>query len=323
MQENAKLRAENKDLRKQLGILDYSKEFNVIDSTINKHSSVEKKINLFMSLFIGIDVVGIYPMGKDETCQFLAVDFDDKDFEQASLAFKNTCIKNNIPAYVERSRSGCGTHIWIFFSDPMAMPIAWKGKVAQYAGRLHRNYEGKNKVQILDYVDIRVPVLERMYQKRLKIYASIGYQTKSIENALDSPSIIYYGKNFLPVYYNDINTASSEIVIVSPFMRKNRITQFIKILSPVVAKNISVTVITRPPEDFKDTEHSSIVGNITALKNAGIDVKLKSEFHQKFTIIDNATIWYGSANFLSFGSHEESIMRFESTDIPTELLESL
>ena len=205
----------------------------------------------------------------------------------------------------------------------LAMPIAWKGKVAQYAGRLHRNYEGKNEVQIFDYVDIRVPVLERMYQKRLKSYASIGYQTKSIENTLNSPNIIYHGKNFLPVYYNDINNATNEIVIVSPFMRKNRIKQFIKILSPIAAKNIFVTVITRPPEDFNEAEHMSIVENISTLKNAGITVNLKSEFHQKFTIIDNATIWYGSVNFLSFGSHEESIMRFESTDIATELLESL
>ena len=205
----------------------------------------------------------------------------------------------------------------------LAMPIAWKGKVAQYAGRLHRNYEGKNEVQIFDYVDIRVPVLERMYQKRLKSYASIGYQTKSIENSLDSPSIIYNGKNFLPVYYNDINNASSEIIIISPFMRKNRITQFIKVLSPIVAKNISVTIITRPPEDFEESERTTVSENITILETTGITVKLKSEFHQKFTIIDNSTIWYGSVNFLSFGSHEESIMRFESTDIATELLESL
>ena len=205
----------------------------------------------------------------------------------------------------------------------LAMPIAWKGKVAQYAGRLHRNYEGKNEVQIFDYVDIQVPVLERMYQKRLKSYASIGYQTKTIETSLYSPSIIYDGKNFLPVYYNDIENTSNEIVIVSPFMRKNRITQFVKILSPLVEKKISVTIITRPPEDFKETERDSITENITALKDVGITVKLKSEFHQKFTIIDNATIWYGSVNFLSFGTHEESIMRFESTDIATELLESL
>ena len=42
----------------------------------------------------------------------------------------------------------------------LALPIAWKGKVAQYAGRLHRNYPGKAEVQIYDYVDIHVPMLE-------------------------------------------------------------------------------------------------------------------------------------------------------------------
>lgn len=51
--ENMRLRAENQDLRKQLGILDSPKEFNVTDSAINKHSSVDEKIDLYMSLFIG------------------------------------------------------------------------------------------------------------------------------------------------------------------------------------------------------------------------------------------------------------------------------
>ena len=205
----------------------------------------------------------------------------------------------------------------------LAMPIAWKGKVAQYAGRLHRNYKGKNEVQILDYVDIRVPVLERMYQKRLKSYSAIGYQTKIIENMFNSPSIIYDGKSFLPVYYNDFNSASCEIVIVCPFVRKSRVTQLLKVLSPLISKNIAITVITRPPEDFKEVDRIAVSENISTLESAGITVKPKSEFHQKFTIIDNTTIWYGSVNFLSFGSHEESIMRFESTDIATELLASL
>ena len=205
----------------------------------------------------------------------------------------------------------------------LAMPIAWKGKVAQYAGRLHRNYKGKNEVQILDYVDIRVPVLERMYQKRLKSYSAIGYQTKIIENTFNSPSIIYDGKSFLPVYYNDFNSASCEIVIVCPFMRKSRVTQLLKVLSPLISKNIAITVITRPPEDFKEVDRIAVSENISTLESAGITVKPKSEFHQKFTIIDNTAIWYGSVNFLSFGSHEESIMRFESTDIATELLASL
>ena len=56
----------------------------------------------------------------------------------------------------------------------LAMPISWKGTLAQYAGRLHRNYKGKQEVRIYDYVDIHVPTLERMYHKRLKGYAELG-----------------------------------------------------------------------------------------------------------------------------------------------------
>lgn len=46
----------------------------------------------------------------------------------------------------------------------LTIPVAWKGTVAQYAGRLHRSYPGKTEVRVYDYVDVHVPVLERMYQ---------------------------------------------------------------------------------------------------------------------------------------------------------------
>ena len=71
----------------------------------------------------------------------------------------------------------------------LALPIAWKGKVAQYAGRLHRNFEGKTEVQVYDYVDIHIPVLERMYQKRVKSYSSIGYKTKLLSNVNAAPDL--------------------------------------------------------------------------------------------------------------------------------------
>ena len=59
------------------------------------------------------------------------------------------------------------------------MPIAWKGTLAQYAGRLHRNFEGKQDVQVWDYVDLNVPVLELMYHKRLKGYSELGYRVQN------------------------------------------------------------------------------------------------------------------------------------------------
>lgn len=57
----------------------------------------------------------------------------------------------------------------------LALPISWKGSLAQYAGRIHRQAEGKDRVLIYDYVDVSLPTLQRMYQRRSKGYDAMGY----------------------------------------------------------------------------------------------------------------------------------------------------
>ena len=205
----------------------------------------------------------------------------------------------------------------------LALPIAWKGKVAQYTGRLHRNYTGKTEVQVYDYVDIHVPMLEKMYQKRVKGYAAVGYKAKIKTIEPITPNLIYDGKSFYPVFADDVMHATKEVLIVSPFMRKNRLTQTIKLLSQVILNGVSVTVVTRPPEDFKEKERDIVIQNTELLLDHGIQVKYKSEFHQKFTVIDQKVAWYGSVNFLSYGTHEESIMRFESYDLAGQLIDTV
>lgn len=61
----------------------------------------------------------------------------------------------------------------------LAFPLAWKGRVVQYVGRLLRAHEGKDRVQVHDYVDVLVPVLARMHQKRLAGYASLGVDVRA------------------------------------------------------------------------------------------------------------------------------------------------
>lgn len=67
---------------------------------------------------------GVYPLLQDETCRFLAVDFDKQSWQDDTKAFMSTCVKNNIPAYLERSRSGNGGHVWIFFAEPVVAGLA-------------------------------------------------------------------------------------------------------------------------------------------------------------------------------------------------------
>jgi superfamily II DNA or RNA helicase len=64
-------------------------------------------------------VAGIYPMLPDETCWFLAVDFDKKTWQADVAAFRQTATDLGVPVAVERSRSGNGAHAWIFFSTPI------------------------------------------------------------------------------------------------------------------------------------------------------------------------------------------------------------
>lgn len=58
----------------------------------------------------------------------------------------------------------------------LTTPVAWKGVVEQYTGRLNRDYEGKQDVIIYDYVDSHIPMFDNMYGKRLKAYKQIGYE---------------------------------------------------------------------------------------------------------------------------------------------------
>jgi superfamily II DNA or RNA helicase/very-short-patch-repair endonuclease len=69
-------------------------------------------------------VAGVYPMLLDERCHFLAVDFDKGDWSRDSLAYLETCHRLGVPAALERSRSGAGGHVWIFFEEAVPASLA-------------------------------------------------------------------------------------------------------------------------------------------------------------------------------------------------------
>ena len=72
----------------------------------------------------GYITIGVYPMLEDETCYFLAVDFDKQNWQEDAKAFLTICRDNKIPASLERPRSGNGGHVWIFFSEPVSSSLA-------------------------------------------------------------------------------------------------------------------------------------------------------------------------------------------------------
>ena len=72
----------------------------------------------------GRHTMGVYPMLADDTCRFLAADFDKSSWRQDASAFLEACRSKDVPAALERSRSGNGAHVWIFFAEPVPATLA-------------------------------------------------------------------------------------------------------------------------------------------------------------------------------------------------------
>ena len=105
-----------------------------------------------------------------------------------------------IPETEERLLLATGRFIGEGFDDArldtlfLAMPVSWKGTLVQYAGRLHRKHHAKVEVRMMDYLDRNVPMLARMFEKRMRGYRAMGYSVgehASPEHVEDDYTIEY------------------------------------------------------------------------------------------------------------------------------------
>ena len=97
--------------------------------------------------------------------------------QRDALASEISAVADGLPRVILAT----GRYIGEGFDDArldtlfLAMPISWRGTLQQYVGRLHRLHADKRIVRVYDYVDASVPVLNRMYKKRIKAYEAVGY----------------------------------------------------------------------------------------------------------------------------------------------------
>src|SRR6185312_14306288 len=89
----------------------------------------------------GKTTIGVYPLLPDETCWFLAVDFDQNTWKEDAAAFIDSCREWNVPAALERSRSGDGAHVWVFFAAPVAAMLARKLGAALLTRTMERRHQ--------------------------------------------------------------------------------------------------------------------------------------------------------------------------------------
>jgi hypothetical protein len=155
-----------------------------------------------------------------------------------------------------------------------------------------------------------------MYQKRLKGYAELGYQTLS-EDMESSPGLIYSGQSYGETFGKDILTAGRELVISAPILAQSRI----RAVLGQLPSGIKLKVITRDVESYSLEQQAGILGAIKLLEDAGASVVALPKLTQRYAVIDSAIVWYGDINFLSAVKAEDTAIRLESPELAGGLLD--
>ena len=203
----------------------------------------------------------------------------------------------------------------------LALPISWKGLLTQYAGRLHREYEGKKDVRIYDYIDIHEPICDSMYRKRLKGYAAIGYKTintaqptlfdhiNDISSSI-AENQIFNGSTFYCPYTSDLTKAKRSIVISSPKLYRTEQNPLVTLLKELTQQGIEILITT-----VAENEQTVFI------QAKGLSVKVKPKLSLYTTIIDKEVVWYGSINTLGYASKDDNMIKVTDIHLANELIE--
>lgn len=197
----------------------------------------------------------------------------------------------------------------------IATPIAWDGSVTQQAGRLHRNYDGKQRVEIFDYVDLSIPMLARMYQKRLKTYAKLGYEVY-VTGGSEQPdqNILIEPANAVETLVEDIVDAAKSIFIAAPYVSAACLAKLGDAIKGAAARGIALEIYlaSTPREDAKET-----------LAEMNVEYAIRAEGRLCAAIIDEETVWYGTIPLLAFPKNEDCSIRFKNSEIAAKLLDEV
>ena len=204
----------------------------------------------------------------------------------------------------------------------MATPVSFRGVVEQYAGRLNRDYAGKENVIIYDYVDNHIPMFNNMYMKRLKAYKQIGYEFgDGLQTVKQTVNAIYDGNNYSENYHKDLLDSNKNIIISSPVISGSKVYELINMLKEKQMTGVQVTIVTWTPDSYGFGDAAYWMQLHEDMRRAGFYIRTVEEYCDRFAVIDQEVVWYGNINLLAKDKVDDSIMRVRSKGIAGELLE--
>lgn len=197
----------------------------------------------------------------------------------------------------------------------LALQVSWKGLIAQYTGRLHRNYPGKTETRIYDYIDLRVPICDSMYRKRLHGYKAVGYSIAIANEGLfaePTPETIFDATTFERPFHEDLSKARQSIIISTTRLRWNRTPRIIELLAAASLRGVGITII------ISETDHREL-----ELQAMGFNILHRPTYKMQCAVIDQRIGWYGSVNLVGRSLANSNVIRMVSSEFANALIDAL
>jgi len=207
----------------------------------------------------------------------------------------------------------------------LTMPFKSKRMVTQYIGRLHRLYSGKEDVQVYDYVDINVPNLEKQYLQRIKAYKAAGYTILTNDakgQGSTDEAFIFDNSQFFAAFILDCQNSQRQLVISCPALTSDKVTAFIHGMTESTGADRIVTVFTKPAYSYKESLQVMASNQIARLCDFGARVIESENVRQRFTVVDQNLVWFGSIAPLGASYKDDSIIRVADTGLAAALLDN-
>ncbi len=233
-------------------------------------------------------------------------------------------VKREVQAYLEQMREShvpalilsTGKYLGEGFDFPQldtlifASPIAWKGNVIQYVGRVSRTHDEKCDVLIIDYIDFKIPVFIRMFAKRVNAYKKIGFSVIQ-DRTEPREKLLFSSSEYWEALERDIAETSGPVIFSIPYLLYGNVKRHSRFLADV-AKEKGVVMILRVSERTSSPSNSW-EQIISGLKRLGIDVHTTEDEIANYILIGDRIVWYGSIHPFGKVEPDETLLRLEDS----------
>lgn len=199
----------------------------------------------------------------------------------------------------------------------LANPYSFEGVITQFVGRLHREDEGKTEVVVYDYVDASVPMLERMYKRRLRTYKRLGYEVEETSAPEGDGASLVDGTDWLTTFVDDLKSAQKDVLIAAPYASAKAVSLLMPAVRDAIARGVPVRVAVHNPSGDAARERLAVVAD--TLRGAGCTVEVTQLDATGIAVIDGRVAWYGALPLLAMPKESDCSLRVVSAEVAADV----